>query len=244
LAVKGQVLVMMNVRTVMTAPVLAVPRSMPLPDVARLLADRRISGVPVVDEGGAVLGVVSEVDFLMKEQGPDAIRHRRLASIRGESPETNALLAKMSATTAGEAMTAPAITIGSTRPLSEAARLMTANRISRLPVVDNDVLVGVITRADLVRAFVRTDRELEHTVREDVLANVLCLDPVAFDVSVDEGRVRVAGHVDRRSMVELVQRAIAMVPGVVTIAADLTWAVDDSKVHSTPDDGIFPLGIH
>jgi CBS domain-containing protein len=244
LAAKGQVTLMMTVATVMTAPALAVPSSMPLQEVARLLADRRISGVPVVDDAGTVLGVVSEVDFLMKEQGPDAIRHRRLSSIRGESSETNAQIAKMHATTAGEAMTAPAIAISSTRPLSEAARLMTSNRISRLPVVDDGVLVGVITRADLVRAFVRTDKELDRVVREDVLRNVLCLNPMAFDVTVDEGRVRIVGHVERRSMVELVERAIAMVPGVVTITADLTWAADDINATGAPGDGIFPLGIH
>ena len=98
---------MMTVRDVMTQKVVSVHRGMPLKEVALLLIDNRISGVPVVDEEGAVLGVVSEADLLMKEQGPDAIRHRRLARFIGESRESQAQLAKLEAVTAGESMTAP-----------------------------------------------------------------------------------------------------------------------------------------
>ena len=72
---------MMTVRDVMTTAVLTVRRDMPLKDVARLLIDGGIAGAPVVDEAGVVCGVISEGDFLVKEQGPTALRHRRLATL-------------------------------------------------------------------------------------------------------------------------------------------------------------------
>ena len=113
--------------------------------------------MPVVSDDGGLLGVVSEGDFLVKEQGAEAIRHRPLARIFGESRTSRASLAKFEALTAGQAMTAPALTIASDRHISEAAALMTARGVNRLPVVDDGRLVGIVTRADLVRAYVRSD---------------------------------------------------------------------------------------
>ena len=78
-------MLMMTARDVMTQPVVGVRPETPLREVARLLIDHRISGLPVVDEMGAVLGIVSEADFLIKEQGAEAVQHRRLARILGES---------------------------------------------------------------------------------------------------------------------------------------------------------------
>ena len=144
---------MLKVRDVMARSVVTVDPTTPLKDVAGSLVDNRISGVPVVDSLGTVLGVVSEADLLVKEQGAEAIRHRRLVRFFGDSSESRAQLAKLAAVTAGEAMTAPAVTLGSARPISEAAALMTARKINRLPVVDGGRLVGIVTRADLVRAY-------------------------------------------------------------------------------------------
>src|SRR6187431_765825 len=104
LPLKAEVIAMLKVRDVMARSVIKAHTTMPLRDVAGLLVDNGISGVPVVDDDGAVLGVVSEADLLIKEQGPEAIRHRRLARFLGESTESRAQLAKLGAVTAGEAM--------------------------------------------------------------------------------------------------------------------------------------------
>ncbi|HEX5147769.1 MAG TPA: CBS domain-containing protein, partial [Candidatus Limnocylindrales bacterium] len=133
---------MMTVRDVMTRSVLSVRPTTPLKDVAQLLLDRRISGVPVVDDEGAVLGVVSEADFLMKEQGPQAVGHRRLAWILGESADTRSRRSKLGAVNAGQAMTAPAITVSPACRIADAAAIMTSRRVNRLPVVDDGLLVG------------------------------------------------------------------------------------------------------
>ena len=233
---------MMKVRDVMTHSVLSVRREAPLKEVALVLVDHRISGVPVVDVDGAVLGVVSEADLLMKEQGADAVRHRPLARFLGESRESRTQLAKLAAVTAGEAMTAPAVTIESGRRISEAAALMIARRVNRLPVVDDGRLVGIVTRADLVRAYVRSDDELARTIRDDVLLRILWLDPSMFTVVVTDGVASISGRVERRSTAEMVEQAVSMVPGIMDVHADVTWGLDDSRGELSLVDSVFPFG--
>jgi CBS domain-containing protein len=238
------VIAMLRVRDVMTRPVRTVGVETPLKDVARLLIDNGISGVPVVDPSGAVLGVVSEADFLMKEQGAQAVHHRRFAPILGETAEARRQLAMLAARTAGEAMAAPALTIEPTRAVHEAAAIMTERRINRLPVVEGGRLVGIVTRADLVRAYLRTDEELERTIREDVLLRILWLDPAAFRVAVRNGEATVTGSVERRSTAAIVAETIRLVPGIVDANVDLAWTLDDRDLAPASISPEFPFGVH
>lgn len=235
---------MLKVRDVMGRSVISVGPETQLKDVAVLLIDRGISGLPVVDADGSVLGVVSEADLLIKEQGADAIRHRRLARFFGESGESRAQLVKLGALTAGEAMTAPAVTIASDRRVSEAAAVMTARNVNRLPVVDDGRLVGIVTRADLVRAYVRSDDELAGTIRDEVLLHILWLDPRLFEVDVLDGRAAISGHVQRRSTAAMIERTVGMVPGIIDVQVDVTWSRDDSKLEPASLDAVVPFGPH
>ena len=203
--------------------------------------DHRISGVPVVDVDGTVLGVVSEADLLVKEQGVDEIHHRPLARFIGESRRSRSQIDKLEAITAAELMTSPAVTITSGRPIHEAAAIMTSRRINRLPVVDNGKLVGIVSRGDLVRAYVRSDDELARTIRHDVILRMLWLDPARFTVVVTDGKVSISGQVDRRSTAEMVEHAVRMVPGVVDVHASVTWSTDDSKLRPVSYDPVFPF---
>jgi CBS domain-containing protein len=232
----------MTVRDVMTTSVISVKTDAPLKDVARLLVDHGISGVPVIDAEDRVVGVVSEADFLVKETGPDAQPHRRLEWLLGVSDATRSFHAKLEATTAEQAMTAPAITIAPSRSVGEAARTMANHSINRLVVVEDDRLVGIVSRADLVRAYVRSDEELADTIRDEVLRRILWLDPAGFSVRVHRGVATVKGHVDRRSTAETVERSIAMVPGIVDVQADVTWSLDDYRIWPTTTDPVFPFG--
>ena len=233
---------MMTVRDVMTRSVVSVHRSTPLKEVAQALIDNGISGVPVVDVDGAVLGVVSEADLLVKEQGVDAIRHRPLARFLGESRESGAQLVKLGAVTAGEAMTSPAVTITSGRSIHEAAAIMTARRVNRLPVVDEGEMVGIVSRADLVRAYVRSDDELAATIRQDVILRILWLDPALFTVDVKDGVASISGRVERRSTAEMIERSVRLVPGVVDVHASVSWSMDDRKLEPAGRDPVFPFG--
>lgn len=204
----------MRVAELMTTDVVTVGPDTPLKQVAEMLAARGISGVPVVGAEGGVLGVVSEADILSKERRPR--RQPRFAQMLGY-PES--LDPKAGARTAAEAMTAPAVTIGAEKRVDTAAALMLDRSVNRLPVVDrNGKLVGIVTRADLVRAFVHTDEEIEREIREDVLLHELWLDPGDFELHVEAGEVTVSGRihgVDERSLIE---RRIRLVPGVVSVA--------------------------
>ncbi len=231
---------MMNVRDVMSTSVVSVRPSTALKEVAELLVDRRISGVPVVDEDGVVLGVVTEGDFVIKGQTRETARQRRFAWLLDGSPAA-AEVAKVSATNAGEAMTAPAITIGPAATISEAARQMTERRVNRLPVVEDGRLVGIVSRADVVRVYARSDAELEEAVRQDVLLRALWVDPASLEVDVHDGRVSISGRVERRSLAEMIERFARMVPGVVDVDADMTWGLDDSDIRPATTDPVFPF---
>jgi CBS domain-containing protein len=234
---------MLNVRDVMTRRVVSVSPETPLKEAAVLLVERRISGLPVVDRG-KVVGILSEADFLVKAQGGDAIAHRPLARIFGDSRDATAKQTKLAAVTAGGAMTSPAVTIGPDGRIADAAALMTARHINRLPVVEEGRLVGIVTRADLVRAYVRSDEELARAIREDVLLRILWLDPARFDVKVENGVATVRGQADRRSTADMVGRVVAMVPGIVDVLDFVTWAIDDSELRPTTPELVFPFGSH
>jgi CBS-domain-containing membrane protein len=232
----------MTVRDVMTRSVVSVHPTTPIKEVAQLLIDNGISGVPVVDVTGPVLGVVSEADLLIKEQGADAIRHRPLARFRGESAESRAQLIKLGAVTAADAMTAPAITITPARSIHDAAAIMTNRNVNRLPVVDDGQLVGIVSRSDLVRAYVRSDDELAATIRQDVILRILWLDPTLFTVVVEDGLASIGGHVERRSTAEMIERAVRMVPGIVDVHASVGWSTDDGRLEPVAYDPVFPFG--
>jgi CBS domain-containing protein len=155
----------MKVRDVMTRNVVTVEEDTPLKDVAELLLEHDISGVPVVYDG-RVVGVVSETDILYKERGAEGERRGPIAWLLDEPRPENGQ--KLAARTAGEAMTSPPVTIRPDRSVAQAASMMLEHRVNRLPVIADGHLVGLVTRSDLVRAFTRPDPEIERSIREDV----------------------------------------------------------------------------
>jgi len=227
---------MTTVKDVMTRTVISVTPDTPVKDVARLLVEHGISGVPVVGPDRSVLGVVSEADFLLKGRGASAVRHRPLAAIFGESRATVRQLAKVAAATAGQAMSSPAVTVEAGETLQKAAETMVGRQINRLPVTDRGALVGIVTRADLVRAYVRSDEQLAETIRDEVLRRMMWLDPAGFEVAVADGVARIRGSVDRRSTAVIIERVTAMVPGVVRVECDVTWEVEDRDIEDIAAD--------
>lgn len=216
----------MKVKELMTTDVRTVTVETPLKEVAAILAGEGISGLPVCD-GGRVVGVVSEADILFKERPRPRRRSGPLAWFLDADAFDAAM--KGAARTAGEAMTEPPITIGPDRAVAEAARLMIERNVNRLPVVKGDVLVGIVTRADLVRAFTRSDEEIALEIREDLLRQALWVEPEAIAVTVSEGEVQLAGQLEGRSDVQLLETLVRRVPGVVAVSSELTWRVDDTK---------------
>jgi CBS domain-containing protein len=207
----------MNVREVMTTNVVAVRPETPLKEVARLLIEYRISGVPVVDEAGAVLGVVSEGDFLALSEPKPGPKNPWLAWLVAGPREAEGHREHIHGTTAGEAMSRPPVTIEAERELREAAHLMTTTKINRLPVIEDGKLVGIVTRADLVRAFARSDEELFEVIRRALRA----VDGLRL-VAVRDGVAVLSGNVPHAAVKESVRRLVLEIDGVV--------AVDDRDV--------------
>jgi len=229
----------MNVKEVMSSQVVTVTPETRLKDVAGTMAEHHISGAPVVNEQGTVLGVVSEADILVKERGPRP-RHEGLVSwiLRGELADPE----KLAARTAVEAMTAPAITVRVTRSVAEAARIMIEEGVKRLPVVDVDgSLQGIVTRSDLVRAFARSDAEIEREIREDVIEAALWLEPGTIAVRVQGGEVTLSGEIDYRIDAEALLRVVERVPGVVCVTSTITWRFDERETKLAAHDPRVPL---
>lgn len=218
----------MHIQELMSRKVVTVSPETSLKEVAALLAERGISGVPVCDADGEVVGVVSEQDILWKELGlrtGHGLLERIFDRAYGED-------ARITASTAGETMTSPAITITPDAYVVRAAKLMVDHRINRLPVVSDGKLVGIVTRADLVRAFTRSDHEIEREIKDDVLLHTLWIDPTSVSVLVVNGNVAVMGEAENRTDAELIEEHIRRVPGVASVRSKLRWQVDD-RAHKT-----------
>lgn len=225
----------MHIEHLMTRDVLTVAPETSLKEVARLLVEHRVSGLPVVEDG-RVVGVVSEADILFKEQGAANESTGPFAWL-SRSGATNA---KLSAVTAGEAMTSPALTIDVGGTAAAAARLMIEQGVNRLPVTSGGELVGIVTRADLVRAFTRNDEEIAREISEDVIFRTLWVSPDRVQVTVTDGKVLLKGGVDTRTEAELIAAYVRRVPGVVDVESTLGWVADDLERRTQPVAELFP----
>lgn len=213
----------MRVDELMTREVVTVEPETPLKDIAALLVAHRISGVPVCDGGGAVVGVVSEQDILLKELGTDERRAGPFARFAARP-----LAVKATARTAVDAMTSPAVTIAWHRQVTAAARIMVEHDVNRLPVLGRDGgLVGIVSRADLVRAFSRSDPLIREEVEREVLLHSLWIPAGTLEVEVERGEVAIAGQVDSRAVAEILPLLVERVPGVVSVRCALTWPEDE-----------------
>ena len=219
----------MKVRDVMTRQVVTARPEMSLRDLALLLSEHRISGMPVLDAAGGVIGIVSEADILAKERGHAPVHGSGLSWLFGERRAPDELR-RHAATTVGEAMTTPAITVDQDRPLREAAALMLDRGVNRLPVTASGRLVGIVSRADLVRAYIRRDDEALTAIRDQVIRRTMWLDPDDMFIEVHEGVARIAGTVDRYSTSAIIERLIGLVDGIDLVVNDLRWEMDDSEL--------------
>jgi len=209
-----------RVRDVMTTSVVTVDRITPYKEIARLLADHRISGLPVLRMGRHVVGVVTEADLL--DAQAKTARRLRSASRRTWWPRGQ----QHPPLTAGELMTTPAITIGPDATIPAAARLMSTHHVRRLPVVTDDgKLLGVVSRRDLLSVFLRRDEDIAADVRR-VLDDILLIRATEANVTVRNGVVTLAGALrptagDHTELIPLAIKLMWDVDGVVDIVDKL-----------------------
>ncbi|MFF8378434.1 CBS domain-containing protein [Streptomyces sp. NPDC015661] len=192
----------MKVGGLMTDDVVSAVPGTPFGQVARSLAEHDISAVPVVDEDDHVVGVVSGSDLLTRHE-----------------------------LTVRDLMTTPAVTVHAEETVADAARLMVRRGVERLPVVDEEErLVGIVTRRDLLRVYLRPDAEIRRRIREDVLTDAMDLPGDAVDVHVLDGVVTLGGRVRRRSQARMLVGLAERVDGVVAVVDRLSFHEDDARL--------------
>ncbi|WP_371645673.1 CBS domain-containing protein [Streptomyces sp. NBC_00597] len=189
-----------RVADLMTPTAVTVGRTTSFKEIARLLKDFDITAVPVVDEAGHPVGVVSEADLL----------RRRPAG---------------GAATAEQLMTSPAVTARPEWSVVRAARLMQRHGVKRLPVIGTDGRVtGVLSRSDLIGLFLRRDRAIQEEIVEDVLTRTLDLAPSSITVDVDDGLVTLSGTLPWPELLPVVVRLCQSTDGVIDVDSRLTVA--------------------
>ncbi|MGJ5832363.1 CBS domain-containing protein [Streptomyces ossamyceticus] len=226
---------------VMTREVVEARRDTSFKEVARLLDRYRISGLPVVDHDDKVVGVISETDLIRRQAaGADRGRGRRFPG-RGSRRSGRRAAGLAPAVTAGDLMSSPAVTVHPEQRVADAARVMERHRVDRLPVVDEeDRLIGIATRRDLLRVFLRTDEEIRRDVTDKVLTRALGLPPGAVTASVRDGVVRLKGRLERRGDGPVAVRLAWRVDGVVGVVSELTFRVDDIDALDPRTPGAHP----
>ena len=214
----------MKVGEVMTTEVLTIGPEAPIKEAAMLMVAEGISGLPVVDDDGSVVGIITEADFVTAEANRSWGRQRRrlLANFFGEAEAPQAR-------TVADAMTADPETIDAESSVTEAARKMTDIGVQRLPVVLPDgKLQGIVSRADVMGAFARPDEALAEEIRTDVALGVLQLHDADLGISVDDGVVTLSGTVPAKSDARLLEELASRVEGVVSVSSSVTYERDDA----------------
>jgi len=226
-----------KVKDVMTTTVRSVYAGTSVKHIAEQLDFAGISAMPVLDEEANVVGVVSETDLLHKITYQDATDEwpRLLRRHRTDRAKADGLLAR-------DLMTAPAITIDADASVVEAAQLMEKHNVKRLPVVnDTGKLLGIVSRGDLVRLFVRSDAQIRDEVETEVFGRIL-LHPAGVTAEVADGVVTLSGTLPRRSDAEIAVEFARRIDGVVKVVDTLAYVDDDTSYRALREQVSYPSG--
>lgn len=198
---------------VMTREVVVATAGCRTSNIIDVLTDYGVSGLPVVDDGDRVIGVVSEADLLA------AIVEAGDGSLDGIAGHT-----------ARQLMSSPPVVVGPDDTVSHAAGLMAGRHVKRLPVVEpgSGRLVGIVTRGDLLRRALRSDAAIEREVVGDVVQPAFAVDPARIEVGVRRGVVTLRGDVERRSAAMRLVTGARAVDGVGGVVDELHWRLDDT----------------
>ncbi len=201
-----------TIRDVMSTSVITVRGDTSFKEMTAMLGSSRVSGFPVVDRAGKVIGVVSETDMLIKEADRDS--HPELFAGLRRSRDHE----KAGAVTAAELMTSPPVTVGPDEPVQHAAFLMYDRAVERLPVVDEaGRLVGIVSQADVLSIFSRPDEQIRREVTDRVIRPGFPMDPERLKVTVRDGIVTLSGRPETGQADQNVVEAIRQIDGVVAV---------------------------
>ena len=208
-----------RVADVMTSNPVAVRANASFKEIAARLREHHVNAFPVIDNDDKVIGVVSEADLLPKEALEAGYEsHRGISGLRHHAERE-----KAEGLTAADLMSTPPVTIGPLDLVSHAAHLMYDQRITCLPVVDRERLVGVISRADVLSVFGRTDADIRWHIVEKILLQEFLTDPARFTVTVQDGVVTLTGRPENADMGHDIVATVRHTEGVVAVRDELTY---------------------
>lgn len=211
----------LRVADVMTHDPLVLTDDQPLRTAALLLVHYDIDGAPVVDPGGALIGVLSEADILEKEARPRFGLGRRVTDA----------WRRRQALTVGQACSRPAHCTAPDAALHDAARELLDRDIARLVVIDHSRIAGIVTRHDILRALLRSDAEIDHAVATAIDA----FEEPDILATIEWGVVTLTGTISRRSRIPGLAARVEAVDGVMHVdAGDLRWRDDDVTPTALP----------
>lgn len=236
----------MNVSDVMTTNVLAVSPHASVDTAAQLMLQKRISGVPVINEAGELVGIVTEGDFLRRAETDTAPKRPRWIEFFMGPGRLADEYVRLSSRKVSDVMTQEVHTVPPDAPLEQVVQLMERHNIKRLPVVDKGKVVGIVTRANLLRAVVNAANATAPTsggdsaLRDEVIAAVKDQpwSPVTgLDVAVKDGVVRLSGVITDERQRQALRVAAENVPGVKEVEDNMTWVEPVSGMYvEAPSD--------
>lgn len=227
----------MKVRDLMTSDVAIVAPDTTFREIVKVLIENKVSGVPVVDATGHVLGVVTENDLLNKEAYPPRKDKRSVGQalldwIAGENPVT----AKAEGLRAEELMSKPPVTIGPNESVHAAARRMIEYDVKRLPVVLDGLIVGLVSRHDVLSVYARPDATLVADIKSLLVRSMYTPPDNLITVAVDDGVATLTGSVHYQSDVRTITNLVAAVDGVTGVDNQLAFREPDPTVRRPATD--------
>jgi len=230
----------MRAKDVMTSPVISVEPNATILQAIRIMLQRRISGLPVIDGAGRLVGIVTEGDFLRRiETGTERRRPRWLEFLIGPGRLADEYT-HSHGRKVNEVMTPEPITVNEDAPLDEIVRLMEKRQIKRIPVLRGQQVVGIVTRANLIHALVSVSSEVQPSAEsDDAVIRTLFLTelgkekwaPIALiNPIVRNGIIELWGIItdDRERQALIV--AAENIPGVKAVRDNLVWVEPTSGV--------------
>lgn len=222
-----------DVASVMTTRVVTARPGTPFKDLVATMAEHGISAVPVVDDRGRPIGVVSEADTLAKQEfrgGHDEIPH-------GDR-EDRVRWFRSLARTAAELMSSPVRTVSADESVTAAARVLAKAKVRRLFVIDVDgTLAGVVSQRDLLQVYLRTDDEIRAEIEALLASPAVGAAPNTAKVTVASGVATVDGVLRLRRQVDAIGRIVPALPGVVGLRNNLRYVTDDYRRKESGDAG-------
>jgi CBS domain-containing protein len=235
----------MRAHQIMTRPVITVTPDTSIVDAANIMLQRHVSGLPVVDASGKLVGVVSEGDFIRRSEiGTGRKRGRWLRFILGPGRSASDFIHEHGQKIS-EVMTKSPLTITEDTALAEIVQIMEKNNVKRLPVVRGDQVVGIVSRANLLQAVATLARQVPDPTADDDHIRNRVIDtiekhdwcPFGLSVIVKDGIVHLSGVVTEESSRQAAMVAAEAIEGVKKVHDHLCWVDTMSGMYlNSPED--------